>query len=210
MIVSESLTSNFKPCPPGSYLARCCRLIDLGSQTSDFQGEIKTARKVLLAFEVLDDETRRDDGEPYVLSKRYTLSLHEKAALRKELTGWRGRDFTPEELKGFDLKNVLGQLAFISVVESVKGDRTYANIGSIMKPPKGLKPTSPASEPPLHWDMSKPDWQVFAVLHQRLQAQIEASPEFKGLKQPATDATAPAPAPAAGSGFDDLSDDIPF
>lgn len=90
MIVSDTGGAAFTPCPAGSYLARCVRLIDLGTQTTDYQGETKTARKVLLAFEILDDETRRDDGQPFVLSKRYTASLHEKsrATQRPRLMAW--------------------------------------------------------------------------------------------------------------------------
>lgn len=218
MIVSETASgASYTPCPPGSYLARCCRLVDLGTQTTDYQGEAKTAHKVMCTFEILDSEARRDDGEPFTLSKRYTMSLHEKAALRKELASWRGRDFTPEELRGFDLRNILGAVAFISVVETTKGDRTYANIASIMKAPKGMQAPQ-GSEPLLYWSMSeaKPAWEVFAQLHPKLQAQIEASPEFAKLKRPARVAM-PAAAPAAptapadaGSGFDDMADDLTF
>lgn len=223
MIVSESTGgAAFTPCPAGSYLARCVRLIDLGTQTTDFQGETKTARKVLLAFEVLDDETRRDDGQPFVLAKRYTASLHEKSALRKDLASWRGRDFTPDELKGFDLAAVLGKDCFISVVDATKGDRTYSNLASIMKPPKGMKPPEgTCNEPLLHWDMAAPSpaWSAYAQLHPKLAAQIETSPEFKALKKPASiPLNAPAatrrPTPpaavsaGAGSGFDDMASDL--
>ena len=206
MILTENQTT-YTPCPPGSYLARCVRLIDCGTQKTDFQGEVKTARKIAVSFEVLDDEARMTDGRNFMLSKRYTASLHEKAGLRKDLASWRGRDFTPDELKGFDLVNVLGKLAFISVVEATKPDgKTYTNLASLMKPPKGMvAPESAASEPLLHWDMSaaQPDWTVFDALHERLQAQIAESPEFKKLARP-TD-TAP-----AGAGDTDLDSDIPF
>lgn len=186
MIVSETAGgSAYSPCPPGSYIARCVRLLDLGTVQTDYQGEAKTAHKCLLAFEVLDPETRRDDGAPFVLSKRYTLSLHEKAALRKELASWRGRDFTPEELRGFDLRNILGQPCFVSVVETTKGDRTFSNIAGLMKAPKGM-PIPQGDEPLLYWSMSDPapNWEAFALLHPKLVEQIEASPEFKRLTPP--------------------------
>lgn len=186
MIVSETAGGTaYAPCPPGSYIARCVRLVDLGTVTTDYQGESKTAHKCLLAFEVLDPETRRDDGQPFVISKRYTLSLHEKAALRKELASWRGRDFTPEELKGFDLKNILGQPCFVSVVETVKGDRTYSNIAGIMKAPRGM-PVPESLEPLLYWSMSDPapNWEAFALLHPKLVEQIEATPEYQKLAVP--------------------------
>ena len=237
MIVSESSTGSYTPCPSGSYLARCVRLIDLGTQTTDFQGEVKTARKMLMAFEILDADTRRDDGEPHVLSKRYTLSLHEKSALRKDLASWRGRDFTPEELRGFDLRSILGKDAFLSVIEAVKGDRVYANVGSIMRPPRGMAPPEgTCTEPLLYWSMSdaSPDWSAFASLHPKLLEQVEASPEFQRLSPPkrintapATQASTPAraapqqpqrapaqppaPQPQVNTDFDGLDDtEIPF
>lgn len=230
MIVSENAGPAYTPCPAGSYLARCVRLIDLGTQTTDYQGETKIAHKVLISWEIMDAETRREDGSPYVVSKRYTASLHPKAGLRKELASWRGRDFTPEELKAFNLANLLGKDCFISLVDAVKDGKTYTNIASIMKAPKGMTaPEGTANESLVHWDMANPDWTAFAQLGNRLQQQIEASPEFKALTPPAriplparSEAPAsrpnPAPAPtpaatpagAAGSGFDDMSDDMPF
>ncbi len=226
MILTETTGgAAFTPCPAGSYLARCIQLIDLGTQTTDYQGETKLAKKVLIAFEILDDETRRDDGQPFVIRKRYTASLHEKAALRKDLASWRGRDFTPDELRGFDLATVLGKNCFISVVDSTKDGKTYSNLASVMKPPKGMTaPEGTCNEPLLHWDMSAPDWEVFSQLSSKLMEQIEASPEFMALKKPTKPVAIPAPAtrapakapereaePAlAGSGFDDMDSDIPF
>ncbi len=234
MILTDNGSSSFTPCPAGSYLARCIQLIDLGTQTSTFEGETKRARKVLVAWEILDDECRRDDGQPFIMSKRFTQSLHEKAALRKTLASWRGRDFTPVELKGFDLKTVLGKDAFLSVIQTDKEGKTYSNIAAVMAKPKGMTtPEGCGNEPLLHFDLSAPNWTVFAQLSSRLQEQIGESPEFKLLTPPATvslpartplntpaptppapaaRATAPqAPAPApAGSGFDDMDDDIPF
>lgn len=228
MILTDNGGATYTPCPAGSYLARCIQLIDLGTQTSTYEGETKHAKKVLVAWEILDDECRRDDGQPFILSKRFTQSLHEKAALRKTLAAWRGRDFTPLELRGFELRAVLGQNAFLSVIHNDKDGKTFANIAGCMKPPKGMTAPISGSEPLLHWSMSAPDWQVFAQLPQRLVDQISTSPEFQALTPPKSvsvpapvQATAPvartpapapqAPAPApAGSGFDSMDDDIPF
>lgn len=187
MIVSETAGGTaYAPCPPGSYIARCVRLVDLGTVTTDYQGESKTARKCLLGFEVLDHETRRDDGQPFVISKRYTMSLNEKATLRKELASWRGRDFTAEELKGFDLKNILGQPCFVSVVETTRPDgRTFSSIAGIMRAPKAL-PVPESVEPLIYWSMSEdqPNWEAFALLHPKLVEQIEATPEYQKLTVP--------------------------
>ena len=37
----------------------------------------------------------------------------------KDLAAWRGKDFTADELRGFELKNVLGAWAMITVAKSV-------------------------------------------------------------------------------------------
>jgi hypothetical protein len=58
-----------------------------------------------------------------IIAKQFTLSLNEKANLRADLASWRGRDFTPEEIRGFDLKNILGHWAMISVTASERDGR---------------------------------------------------------------------------------------
>lgn len=202
MIISENTGgAAFTPCPAGTYLARCVRLIDLGRQTTDYQGETKTAHKVLMGFEILDASVRRDDGEPFVVSKRFTASLHEKAALRKTLASWRGKDFTPDELKAFDLGSVLGKTCFISLVDSAKDGRTYTNIAAVMAAPKGVTPPEgTCNEPLVHWDMAKPDWVAFSFLPARVVEQIEASPEFKALTPPAGRVAVPSPLQAPSKG----------
>ncbi len=233
LTVSEG-SGAYIPCPPGSYPARLCALVDLGTQTSTWEGEQKTAHKVLLTFEICDPETRRDDGSAHTISRRFTASLHSKSALRKLLEAWRGRPFTPAELKQFDLKVLIGMPCMVSVIHETKADKTFANLASVMKLPRGFGPGLD-TEPLIHFDLSAPDWTVFAGLSSRLQEQISASPEFARLTPPAS-VTLPAsqapaapvhtpaparpaapapkpPAPAAadtGSGFDDMDSDIPF
>ena len=139
------------PVEEGTHLGVCSMLIDLGLQYSEMYK--KSSRKVLIGWE-LPDETIEIDGEmkPRVLSKRYTANLSEKSNLRKDLASWRGRDFTPEELKAFDLKNIVGASCLITVIHSKNGEKTYANIQSIVKLPKGM-PKGTLSEPPVIFDL---------------------------------------------------------
>ncbi len=226
MIVAENTTATFTPPDAGTYTAVMRAMIDLGTQSSTFEGEAKSARKIMLKFEITDADNRRSDGTAHTVSKRFTASLHERAALRKFLEAWRGRPFTPEELKGFDLAKLLGLPCLLGIVHQEREGKTFAGISSCMKLPKGMT-APPASEALEHWDMSgsvPPDWTVFAALPKRLQETIEASPEFARLQPPKSVAVAPpqhaaapaplppqpAPAGAAGSGFDDMDDDIAF
>jgi hypothetical protein len=230
LTVSEGAAGSYTPPEAGTFAARCVRLIDLGTQTATYEGETKAAHKLLIGFEITDSDNRRDDGTPHIVSKRFTASLHPKAALRKFLEAWRGKPFTPAELAAFDLKVLLGQPCLLGIVHDTKGDRTYANLSSCMKLPKGFT-AGAGTEPLVHFDVSEPDWTVFAALGSRLQDQIAASPEYARLTPPKTvsltppppqvaskpQAAPPAPAPAQtapagsfGSGFDDMDDDIPF
>jgi hypothetical protein len=150
LIAREKSGAEIEPIPAGVYVAVCYGLIDLGTQYNEKFG--KDAHKILVQWEI--PEIRGDferDGQKVnlarAISKRYTLSLSEKASLRKDLESWRGRKFTAQELGGFDLKAVLGTACQLQIVhETNKEGRTFAGIASIMAIPKGLphpKPENP-------------------------------------------------------------------
>lgn len=232
LTIAETSTTDYTPPEAGTFTARCTSVIDLGTQKTLWEGEEKQAHKLLLSFEITDNENRRADGSPHTVSKRFTASLHAKAGLRKFLESWRGRPFTPQELAGFDVKNVLGLPCLVGIVHETKGEKVYANLSSVMKLPKGMPAGAGALEA-VAFDLAAPDWQVYAGLSSRLQTQIAESPEFKRLDVPKSislgaavpahqpapkNATAghPAPLPShqpapavAGSGFDDF-DECPF
>ena len=64
---------------------------------------------------------------PLTVSRTFTVSLHEKANLRKFLSAWRGRDFTTEEAKAFDVSKLLGAYCMVNVTESETNGKTYSN-----------------------------------------------------------------------------------
>ncbi len=199
LTVSEGGSSYQLP-EQGTFSAILSGLIDLGTQTSAWEGEEKTAHKIQLAFEITDAENRRDDGSAHILRRQFTASLHSKAALRKLLEGWRGRAFTAPELKAFDLKTLLGLPCLVGINHEAKGDKIYANLSSVMRLPKNFAPGI-ETEPLLHFDLSSPDWSVFALLPSRLADQIAKSPEYQRLNVPVVipvelpPARQPAPAP---------------
>jgi len=88
-----------------------------------------------------------EDGRPFLVTQIYTLSLHEKANLRKDLESWRGRPFSEEELKGFDLERLIGVPALVNVihVKSKNDGKVRARLSSIMGLPKGM--TAPGIHP---------------------------------------------------------------
>ena len=204
----------FTPVPQGMHLARCYRVIDLGTQESTYQGVTKKLPKVMLQFEVHGED---DDGKPIVtaknepmsISKNFTLSLAEMATLRKDLQTWRGKEFTADELRGFELKNVLGAWAMISVIKAMGNNgKEYTNVAAIMSVPPAIKKAGiPTGHNELKlFEIANPDIALFDSFSSGLREKIQKSPEW----QDRGGSSAPAPVKAASNGFDDMDDDIPF
>lgn len=139
IIATANETKNFTPAPEGVHQAVCVDVIDKGIVESAFvdekTGQKKFQHKIDLAWELNED---RDDGKRFTVYKRYTLSLNEKATLRKDLESWRGRAFTRDEEMGFDVETVIGINALVNVQHHTKGDKTYANVISVMPLMKGM------------------------------------------------------------------------
>ena len=140
MAIVASKGSSFTPCPAGTFCAVCIDVVDIGIVQSTYSGKTKKQHKVNIIWQI---EEKRDDGKFFTPRKRYTLSLHEKASLRKDLESWRGRPFSDDELSGFDLENLIGAAAMICVVQAAVSGQVYANVTAIMKAPKGLAPPTP-------------------------------------------------------------------
>lgn len=120
--------------PDGMYPAVCCDVVDLGVVETMWGPK----RQVKLVYMTPLD---KEDGTPFLLSETHTASLAESSNLRKRLQSWRGRPFTEEELKQFDLENVLGKQCQLQVMHK-QGSRggTFANISNIVPAVKGIQP----------------------------------------------------------------------
>lgn len=212
-LVAKASGGDFVPVPVGMHLARCYRVVDLGTQKSEYMGKEKLLPKVMLQFEVHgDDESGKPivtaKGEPMTISKNFTNSLAEKATLRIDLVRWRGRDFTQAELNGFELKNVLGAWAMITVATSIGRDgKEYTNISSINPVPSAIKSAGLPegfNKTGVFW-IEEPDMAMFETFSDGLKKKIMGSPEWRDPSG------APAPStPASKGGFEDMDDDIPF
>jgi len=132
-IIAKTNKKEFTPAPEGLWPAVCVDVIDLGNQKTPWGEAHKVEVRWML--EEKDPKTQK----AFMLFKRYTLSLHEKANLRRELETWRGRKFTTEELEGFDLEKLLGVNCQLQVIHNVKdeGD-VYANVQAIVPPARGV------------------------------------------------------------------------
>lgn len=138
MGIQVEVTSQFKKAPAGQYQGVCAEVIDLGFSQKNYKNqqtgadEPKNVHEIQYVFQLnkVDDET----GKRFtVRSKPLNLILSEKSNLRAFLLQWRGHDLTADELKppGVDV-DLTGKNALLQVVHNSVGDKTYANIGSIM------------------------------------------------------------------------------
>lgn len=190
-IASDSGGGNFKRVPAGAYIGRCYSLIDLGTQLSSGQYGDKMQHKLRIGWELFGEDenghplTVDVDGKemPMTISKSYTVSLHEKAGLRKDLAAWRGKDFTDEEAKAFDVSKLIGAYCMVNVTTSESNGKTYSNVAGLTPLPGALKNAKPA---PVHapqvFDLDNPDMKVFATFHEKLQEAIKRSPEWQRNK----------------------------
>jgi hypothetical protein len=197
----------FDPIEEGMHHAICYALYDLGTQYNERYGN--SARKVLIVWELPDEmiAVTRNDTElqlPRSVSKKYTLSLHEKAVLRKDLESWRGKSFSNKELEGFDITKLLGVNCTLQVLHKRKDDKTYANIVSIVPVMKGTTKKDPQNdvryfsfEEHDQLPENTPDWIIDI---------IKNSDEWEALQNPNS-------IEKSGQGYDERNppdDDIPF
>jgi hypothetical protein len=199
---------DFKKVPPGCHFAICNMVVDLGIQETTYKGQSKSQHKVYLRWEVPDERVSYEkDGRqvegPCSIGAVYTLSLSEKANLRKVLENWRGKSFTAQELRGFDITSVAGKCCQVMVQHKASGDKTYANVTGVMGTSREQKErarTAKSEVGVLVYSLDEPD----EAIHEQLPNWIKEKLEGRIAAPSAHSASAHAPA------GDDFDDDIPF
>ena len=191
-LIAKETTSPFKPVPPGMHLARCYRVVDLGTQKTEYMGVMKERQMIMINWEIHGEDDAGNPlvtskGEPMSMSKNYSNNLAPKSSLRQDLSSWRGRDFTPLELKGFELKNLLGAWCMLTVITSIgKDNKEYTNVDSVNPVPAAIKAAGlPVgfSKPEIFF-LDEPDMAIFSKFTDRLKAKIMATPEWNKTLSP--------------------------
>jgi hypothetical protein len=175
--------------PTGNYIARCYKMIHIGTVEEIILGEKKVLNKVRIGWE-LPTELRvfnEEKGEqPLVIDKEFTLSLYEKSALRGVLKSWRGKDFTEEEAKCFDITKLLGVQCMINIIHKPSkrdASKIYEEIAGITAVPKGI--TVPAQiNSTFCLDYDNFDESKFNSLPDFIKQKMQTSMEYSALIQP--------------------------
>lgn len=195
---------SFEQAPEGTHLAVCTGIVDLGTQHEEYQGKARDVHQMMIMWELVDEAM--SNGERFGVMRSYTWSVHEKAALRKDLEAWRGAAFKESDFGdgGFEIKNVLGKSCLVMVGRT---STDKAKVVGVAAKPKGMPSPTPSREPIYLW-LSPEEFseEHFDALSDFWKGKVKASPEYLLI-------TAPKPrTPNGGSQkfSPDLDDEIPF
>lgn len=195
----------YKPAPAGNHVAICTGVIDLGTQEKIWEGKSSWVPTIRLLWELTDE--LREDGKPFTLTRDFTLSLHERSALRAFLQGWRGKAFTDEELQGFDVAKLLEVPCMLNVVHVPgKDGRTFANVTAATPLPKRITAPQPQGDV-IYYNMDEgapsesiPEW---------IRKKILQSKEFRDVTASTAASSNPIPPSSLPPDFDE-NNDLPF
>jgi hypothetical protein len=144
-LMAKNGGSSRTPAPAGTHVATCFGLVDLGTQVGSYQGKETRRHQCWVWWELADEVT--EDGKPVTVGGFYTVSLNEKAGLRKVLEAWRGRPFTADELNGFHLTNIVGKPCMLTIIhEEKQGGGVRDKIAGVTAVPKSVKPAPAKSK----------------------------------------------------------------
>lgn len=171
---------------PGSHIARCFQVVDLGTQTHSWQGETWQSRDVRITFELpfelmTGKYNAEHKGKPFASSTTMKQSLHASSKLRPFLESWRGRKFTKEELAAYDPKKIVGAPCRLTLIAD--GDKVF--IDSIAPLGKGESCPGPVN-PPLYFslDPAEFDPETFQKLSDKTKEKIKNTPEYMAAVNP--------------------------
>ena len=146
-ITATNSDAKFAPHPEGQYPARCVDVVDLGEKVEQYPGyPQRLSHKCMLIFRT--GEQNLETGDFIDIGKEFTVSMGEKANLRKALEDWRGKSYTPAQVdEGVPLHKLTGQPALITVEHKTSGKgRTYANLKTIAPLPKQMSESAPSAD----------------------------------------------------------------
>lgn len=175
--------------PADNYIARCYKMIEIGTVEEVILGEKKILHKVRIGWE-LPTEMRvfdKEKGEqPLVIDKEYTLSMNEKANLRKDLKSWRGKDFTEDEARSFDITKLIGAPCMLNIIHKPsKKDpsKVYEEIAGITPMPKGV-PCPEQINRSFVLSYDEFDVELFDMLPDFIKNKMITSVEYQAVKNP--------------------------
>lgn len=192
--------ADYTPVPEGTYQAIIQNIFYIGTQ-SPLNPAYKPSKKMVIRF-ILDEPLGEQSDKYYSISTTVTFSLGDKSGLTKLFKPILGSAW-PGEGQSFDIESLLNLRVMVTITHTVKGDKTYANVASLGRLPRGMAPFDPTcdifawsyDDPPRD---GVPEW----VVKQAAQCH-----ELTGQSAPVKEYRQPV---AAGHAVDPDSADAPF
>jgi hypothetical protein len=164
---------------PGGYMARCQKIVHIGTREYESNGSLFQVNEAVLYFELVTAE------KPTVLEMIVQLSTNKESDFRKMLNNWRGKDMTDEEAEAFNITVSLIKPCTINVIHKTlptKAGGSFTkeeimSVGQIMmdvKCPAGKMPTQVLEYD--NWDA-----EIFEGLTAYIKNKVKASKEYKGM-----------------------------
>lgn len=139
-ITARGSESKFKPHPDGQFVGQCVDTVDLGEHVHTFAGdESYLEHRCAMVFRT--GEVNAETGDYIDVNKEFTVSMGDRANLRKFLEQWRGRPYTAEQIKaGVPLDKLTGNHALLTIAQKPNkaGTRIYAEITACVGIPKQM------------------------------------------------------------------------
>jgi hypothetical protein len=172
-ITAKGSSKKYLSHPQGQFTALCVDTVALGEKVVTYPGTPDyLATKCAIVFRT--GEKNPDTGDLIDVAQEFTVSMGDKANLRKFLESWRGKPYTSAQLdEGVPLHKLTSQWALLTVAHKTSAkSRTYAIIQSAVPLPAVMKaaaPTLPVYTRAEYWDTRKQEYakaaQDFRALH---------------------------------------------
>jgi len=163
--------------PTGPHNATLIRIVDIGTQVSEYKGQETVRRQNILTWELPHE--KMDDGQPFIISKFYTASLGEKANLTKDLTSWFGKAPNPKDYDSAGQRALLGK--HCQVVVSQREDSDKRVVSTVVGLAKGTDMPKTPHNPLVYFSLDEFDEEVFGNLSEGIQKIIMKSPEYEAI-----------------------------
>jgi hypothetical protein len=216
IIAQQTNNGGGQTVPAGTHVARCYQIIHIGTIVDTYQGEEKLVNKVRLVFELPLETADFGKGEqPFSIGRDFTLSMHEKSALRAFVQSWLGEALSDSDAAKFNLGTMIGKEAMVSVMHrAANTGRVYADLKGASPLVKGMT-CPPQVNASFVLDFDSEDFDLrFKMLPEWLQNKVSSSQQFSDRLDKAADQMNKAKAMLEQSGLvqptQENEDDLPF
>jgi hypothetical protein len=218
IIAQQTNNGGGQTVPAGTHVARCYQIIHIGTVPDTFQGEDRLVDKVRLVFELPLETADFGKGEqPFSIGRDFTLSMHEKSALRAFVQNWIGEALSDSDAAKFNVGTMIGKEAMVSVMHrAANTGRVYADLKGASPLVKGMT-CPPQVNASFVLDFENEDFDLrFKMLPEWLQNKVSSSQQFSDRLDKAADQMNKAKSMLEQSGLvepttsTNETDDMPF